>query len=81
MLGNHDEARETVADVLAQVLAKPPTRVRNAEAFLVTMAKRRAIDQLRATRSDRRRLLTIGGGSILPEADVADLVAYRQEAV
>lgn len=46
--GRADEAGDAVQDAIVSVLASPPGKVANWEAFLVTAAKRRALDRLRS---------------------------------
>lgn len=80
VLGDRDDAVEAASEALAQVVARPPSGVRNPEAFLVTIAKRRAIDQLRALSSDRRRALLVGRSHAQTEVDVAEAVVDQHEA-
>lgn len=79
VLDSRDDAEECAAGVIAELVAAPPSDVRNVEAFVVTVARRRAIDRYRSERSTRLRALRYGQGE-LAEPDVADLVAERDEA-
>ena len=46
--GRESEAEDAVSDAIVSLLASPPTGVANWEAFLVTAAKRKALDRLRS---------------------------------
>lgn len=80
VLGSRDEAEDCAAEALTQILERPPLGVRNPEAFLVTVARRRAIDHRRASRSARKRVLRAGVAHAIDEADVAVAVADQREA-
>lgn len=80
VLGCDDEALDCAAEAITQVLERRPTDVANLEAFMVTVAKRRAIDRLRARQRARRRDQLLAGQAALDAADVADDVAARAEA-
>lgn len=80
VLGCDDEALDCAAEAITQVLERRPTDVANLEAFMVTVAKRRAIDRLRARQRARRRDQLLAGQAALDAPDVADDIASRAEA-
>jgi RNA polymerase sigma-70 factor (ECF subfamily) len=47
-VGRASEAADAVNDAIVSIIASPPTDVRNWEAFLVTAAKRKALDRVRS---------------------------------
>jgi RNA polymerase sigma factor (sigma-70 family) len=81
VLGCDDEALDCAAEAMTQVLERRPTDVANLEAFLVTVAKRRAIDRLRSRQRARRRDQLLAGQVALDAPDVADDVVSRAEAL
>lgn len=81
VLGSRDEAEECAAAAIVQVLERRPRDVDNVQAFMVTVAKRRAIDRHRTVERGRRRdarLETVSEASV---ADIAEGVVARAEAV
>lgn len=46
--GRASEADDAVHDAIVSIMASPPENVRNWEAFLVTAAKRKALDRIRS---------------------------------
>lgn len=74
--GRHHEAADAVHDAIVSIMASPPKDVRNWEAFLVSAAKRRALDRLGSAAVRR-------AGSALPSTidDVADDVDIEQDVV
>jgi len=79
-LGCPDEARDCAAEAVRQVLDRQPTGVVNLEAYMVTVAKRRAIDRHRARERERRRDRRLAGQLATTVPDVAEGVASRAEA-
>jgi len=46
--GHASESDDAVQDAIVSIMASPPEKVRNWEAFLVTTAKRKALDRIRS---------------------------------
>jgi RNA polymerase sigma-70 factor (ECF subfamily) len=46
--GRSSEAGDAVSDAMVSIMASPPRNVRNWEAFLVTAARRKALDRIRS---------------------------------
>lgn len=67
--GLADEAEDAVMDAMVSLQQSPPPSVQNAEAFMVSAAKRRAVDRMRAARVQHD-----GGGleSVDRSAEVTD---------
>lgn len=80
VLGDRDEAEECAGTALTQVCEQRPADVLSMEAYLVTVAKRRAIDRLRAIQRGRRRDLLLAAQQVLTNDDVAEGVTRRAEA-
>jgi DNA-directed RNA polymerase specialized sigma24 family protein len=81
VLGEADGARECAAEAMVQFLeAGDLGEVRNLEAFLVTVSKRRAVDRIRRIQRQRARELRVVGGESLSTADIAEDVAHRAHA-
>lgn len=80
VLRSRDEAEECAAAAVLQVLEKQPIDVGNMQAFMVTVAKRRAIDRLRALERGRNRDGRLAAQSKLTVPDVAEEVVARAEA-
>lgn len=80
VLRNRDAATECAMQAVVQVLEKRPVAVANPEAFLVTVAKRRAVDAVRRDVRARRAMLRAGALEQLVELDVAEGVCDRLEA-
>lgn len=81
MLGDRGEAEDTVQDAWLRFAAAQADTIRNAEAFLVTVTTRLAIDRLRSARARRETY----AGPWLPEpivtdaeSDPADIVAEAE---
>lgn len=80
VLGAQDGARDCAAEAMAQYLERHPADVANLEAFMVTIAKRRAVDQIRREERSRRREVKVGAQFALDVRDVAEDVVARAEA-
>lgn len=79
VLGPGPEAEECAAIAVAQVWSQERS-MDSVEAFMVTVAKRRAIDLLRREVRDRRRLERLARQGGVCADDVAEEVASRSEA-
>jgi RNA polymerase sigma factor (sigma-70 family) len=80
VVGGLDEAHECAAQAIVQYFEHAPAEVANLEAFLVTIAKRRAIDHVRAQARARLRDERYAHETALSAPDVAEDVAARAEA-
>jgi RNA polymerase sigma factor (sigma-70 family) len=80
VLGSLDDAHDCAAEAMTQVLERQPDGVENLEAFMVTVAKRRAIDRYRAQQRGRRRERMLAAQVALTAPDFAEDVATRAEA-
>jgi RNA polymerase sigma-70 factor (ECF subfamily) len=80
VLGCPDEAEECAAAAILQVLERSPQNVQNLEAFMVTVARRRAVDRLRSLERARRRDAQLAAQTDLYVHDVAEHVSARAEA-
>ncbi|MDP9164824.1 MAG: hypothetical protein M3O32_01950 [Actinomycetota bacterium] len=80
VLGSRDQAHDCAAEAMAQVLQRRPADIANLEAFMVTVAKRRAIDRHRARARDRRRDARLAGEAAITLPDLAEDIAARAEA-
>jgi RNA polymerase sigma factor (sigma-70 family) len=80
VVGTLDEARDCASLAIVQYLEQAPRDVENLEAFLVTIAKRRAIDHVRAQSRARLRDERFAHETALSAPDVAEDVATRAEA-
>jgi DNA-directed RNA polymerase specialized sigma24 family protein len=80
VLGSRDEAEECAGQALLQVCEQDVSNVLNMEAYMVTVAKRRAIDRLRNLERSRRRDQLLGSQDRLLLNDPAEDVAQRSEA-
>jgi RNA polymerase sigma factor (sigma-70 family) len=80
VLGCREAAGDCASEALVQALEMNPADVANLEAFLVTIAKRRAVDMIRREARARRRERLVGTQYALDVADVAEDVTARAEA-
>ena len=80
VLGSSEDAYDCAAEAMAQVLERAPQDVVNAEAFLVTVARRRAIDHYRRGQRERRRDAQLAAYEQTSVVDIAEDVARRAEA-
>lgn len=80
VLGSRDDAEECASAALAQVLTRRPHDVGNYEAFMVTVAKRRAIDMRRAQGRSRQREARLAASTSLTVVDVAEDITNKAEA-
>jgi RNA polymerase sigma factor (sigma-70 family) len=80
VVGSTDEARDCASEAIVQYLERRPEDIGNLEAFMVTIAKRRAIDHERARRRARLRDERFANEHALTAPDVAEDIAARAEA-
>jgi RNA polymerase sigma factor (sigma-70 family) len=80
VVGRHDAAEDCASAAVVQILSKNALHVDNLEALLVTVAKRRAIDMLRAEDRTRRRDAQLAGLERTTVADIAEDVAAQAHA-
>lgn len=81
VVGSLEEARDCASEAVLQYLERRPQDVVHLEAFMVTIAKRRAIDHVRARERARIRDSRAAGTESLTTPDVAEDVATRAEAL
>jgi RNA polymerase sigma factor (sigma-70 family) len=81
LVGSLDEARDCASEAVLQYLERQPQDVANLEAFMVTVAKRRAIDHTRASERARIRDARFAGESAVSAPDLAEDIAARAEAL
>lgn len=80
VLGSRDEAEDCAGDAVVQVLERPQLAAAgNLEAMLVTVAKRRALDQLRIREREQRREQRLTAVRETPVEDVAHSVTSSVE--
>lgn len=80
VLGTVDDTEECASEALLQVCEARPGDVLNMEAYLVTVAKRRAIDRLRHLDRARRRDARLAAREAMLVPDAAEDVVRRDEA-
>jgi RNA polymerase sigma factor (sigma-70 family) len=80
VVGSTDEARDCASEAIVQYLQRRPEDIDNLEAFMVTIAKRRAIDHARARTRARLRDDRFANEHVLTAPDVAEDIAARAEA-
>ena len=81
VVGTLDEARDCASQAIVQYFEQDRRDVANLEAFMVTIAKRRAIDHVRGRERARLRDDRYGHELTLTAPDVAEDIATRAEAV
>lgn len=84
-VGRASEAADAVSDAIVSVMASPPPDVRNWEAFLVTAAKRKALDRVRSAEVRHAgpkfvQVIHDRADDIDLAADVVDAVDRREQA-
>lgn len=77
--GRASEAGDAVQDAIVSIMASPPENVRNWEAFLVTAAKRKALDRIRSAQA--RHTGTEFVEAVHDRADESDLAEDTAEAI
>jgi RNA polymerase sigma factor (sigma-70 family) len=80
VLDSREEAEDCASTALLQALERPETVPVNAEAFLITVAKRRASDRLRSVHRERARLERMSAQPSHEVADVAEAFVEQAEA-
>lgn len=80
VLGCRDEAQDCAAAAIVQVLERQPQDIVCLEAFMVTVAKRRALDRLRVMHRDRVRTQLLAATTWDTGADPAEAVTHRAAA-
>jgi RNA polymerase sigma factor (sigma-70 family) len=80
VLGSREDAEDCASEALAQAYAEGVGGVENVEAWLVAIAKRRAMDLLRRRARSRRQLLRLASRCDVSDADPAERVADEAEA-
>lgn len=77
--GRASEADDAVQDAIVSILASPPENVRNWEAFLVTAARRKALDRIKS--AEARRAGPEFVEAVHDRADDSDLAEDVAEAI
>ena len=80
VLGSRDDAEDCASEALLQAFADGLDDVENVEAWLVSIAKRRAMDVLRRRVRNRTQLLRLASRCDVSDADPAERVADEAEA-
>ena len=81
VLGNRDDAEDCAAEAIVAVLQDDRhTSATSIEAFMVTVARRRAVDFVRRRASERRRDTRLAGFAEARGVDIAEAVADQAEA-
>lgn len=80
VLGSRDDAEDCASEALLQAFADGLDDVENVEAWLVAIAKRRAMDVLRRRVRNRTQLLRLASRCDVSDADPAERVADEAEA-
>lgn len=77
--GRASEADDVVHDAIVSIMASPPENVRNWEAFLVTAAKRKALDRIRSAEARHAGPELVE--AVHDRADDSDLAEYVADAI
>lgn len=80
VLGSREDAEDCASEALLQAFADGMDDVENVEAWLVAIAKRRAMDMLRRRVRTRRQLIRLASRCDVSDADPAERVADESEA-
>lgn len=80
LLGSRSDAEDCASEALLAALQADAEQIRNTEAWLVTVAKRRAIDRLRTATRGRARQARLEARESFSVDGLAEAVADRQEA-
>jgi len=80
LVDSREDAEDCASSAVLQLLERTGERVDNEQAFLITVAKRRAVDRARSRERARRRDSRLAGQQHLGPVDVAEDVAARAEA-
>src|SRR4051794_23897510 len=80
LVDSREDAEECASAAVLQFLERPRGSVDNEQAFLVTVAKRRAVDRTRAQARGRVRDGRVAGQQHVEAVDIAEDVAARAEA-
>lgn len=81
VLGNRQDAEDCAAEAVVSVLADGRhEQARNVEAFMVTVARRRAVDVLRRRDREQRRAVRLQAELDLTAPDVAEALVDQAEA-
>ncbi|HEV2889103.1 MAG TPA: sigma-70 family RNA polymerase sigma factor [Frankiaceae bacterium] len=80
VLGSREDAEDCASEALLQAFSEGVDDVENVEAWLVAIAKRRAMDVLRRRVRNRRQLLKLASRCDVSDPDPAERVADEAEA-
>lgn len=80
VLGSRDDAEDCASDALVQAFTDGMHDVENVEAWLVAVAKRRALDEIRRRVRTRRQLIRLASRCETTDPDPSERVADESEA-